>query len=57
MVAVELGERCDLLVAKGRVTLVDDVLEVDGWNLRRRDVQREDFVGEVGEAEVLPALP
>lgn len=52
-----MNERCRLRCAESRVTVVDDFLQVPGGNLRRRDVKRENLKGEVGEVQVLPALP
>lgn len=57
MVAVELDERCNILAAKSRVTSIDNVLEVCRGNLRWRNVERHDFVGQVRETQVLPAFP
>lgn len=56
-VVVEVAERGSLGGSEGGVASVDDVLEVGGGDLGRRDVQRQDLVGQIGEGEVLPRLP
>lgn len=56
-VVLQVLQRRDGLVAEGRIAPVDDVLEVFGGYFGGGDVQRQDVVGEVGEGQVLPALP
>jgi len=41
---VQSDDRRDVLGAEGRITAVDDVLEVGRRNLRFGDVQREDLM-------------
>ena len=58
-VQVILGDKFDgggnLGVAERRVRALDQLLEVGGGDLVRRDVQRQDLVGEVLESEPRPA--
>ena len=56
-VVLQVSQGRDLVVSEGRVTSVDDALEVVRWYLGARDVQRQDVVGEVGEGQVFPVLP
>jgi hypothetical protein len=55
-VPLQADQRCDLGGAEGRVTPVDDVLEVFSGDFRGRDVQRQNVVGELGERQVFPLL-
>ena len=43
--------------AERGVAAIDDALEVLRGDLGRGDVQGEDLVGQLGEAEIFPALP
>lgn len=54
LLLVECDSRCNILRAERRVTAVDDVFEVGGWDLGRGDVAREDFVCKVLKGQVLP---
>lgn len=54
LLLVECDGRCDVLCAECGVTAMDDVLQVGGGDLRRRDVAREDLVCELLEGQVLP---
>lgn len=56
-VILEVSQGGHVLVTKGRVAPVDDVLEVLGGDLSGRNVERQDVEGEVGERQVLPAVP
>lgn len=47
----------DIVMAKGRIAPVDDVLQIFRRYLSGRDVQRQDVVGKLGKGQVLPALP
>lgn len=51
---VERDEWCGFWVAESGIASGDDVLEICGRYLGRRDVEGEDFVGQFGEGEVLP---
>lgn len=51
---VERDGRGDVFCAEGRVTLVDDVLQVGRGDLGGGDVEGEDLVCEVLEGQVLP---
>jgi hypothetical protein len=55
LLLVERDGRCDILRAEGGVAAADDVFQVGGRDLGRRDVQGEDFVCEVLEGQVFPA--
>jgi hypothetical protein len=54
LLLVEGDGRRDVFCAEGRVAAADDVFEIGGRYLGRRDVEREDFVGEVLEGQVFP---
>jgi hypothetical protein len=54
LLLVERDGGRDVLRAEGRVAAVDDVFEVGGRYLGRRDVEGEDFVCEVLEGQVFP---
>lgn len=54
---LEVDERGGVGVAEGRVAAADNVLEVGRRDLVGGDVEGENLVGEVVEAEVLPGLP
>lgn len=56
-VVLQVLQGCNVLMAESCVAPADDVLEVVGWYFGRRDVQGQDIVGDVGEGQVLPALP
>jgi hypothetical protein len=55
LLLVERDGRRDVFCAECRVAAVDDVFEVCGRYLGRRDVEGEDLVCEIREREVLPA--
>lgn len=52
-----MNQRRRFGAAECRVAAVDDILEIGRRDLARRNVQRQDLVGEVGEAQILPRLP
>lgn len=52
-----MAQRGRLGVAERRVAAVDDALEVVTGDLGRRYIEGKDLEGQVGEGEVLPALP
>jgi hypothetical protein len=54
LLLVEGDGRRDVFCAEGRVAAADDVFEIGGRYLGRRDVEREDFVGEVLKGQVFP---
>jgi hypothetical protein len=54
LLLVERDGGRDVLRAEGRVAAVDDVFEVGGRYLGRRDVEGEDFVCELLEGQVFP---
>lgn len=56
-IVLQMPEGRDIVMAEGRIAPVDDVLEVVGGYLGGRNVQRQDVEGELGEGQVLPALP
>lgn len=54
VVVFQMNQRCSFGASECRVASLDDVFEVLGGDFARRNVQREDLVGEVLKAEVLP---
>jgi hypothetical protein len=54
LLLVERDGGYDVLRAECGVAAVDDILQVCGRDLGRRDVEGEDLEGEVREGEVLP---
>lgn len=57
LVVEQVDEGRGLRGAEGGIAAVDDALEIGRGDLSRGDVEREDLEGELGEVEVLPALP
>lgn len=52
-----MTERGGLWGAEGRVTPVDNILEVAARNLGGGDVEAENLKGKIWEGQILPALP
>lgn len=57
VVILQVHKRRSIFASEGRITPLDDILEVCGRNLCGRDVKRQDLVSQVDKAEVLPRLP
>ncbi len=54
LLLVERNGRCNVLGAERGITSVDNILQVGGGNLRRRDVAGKYLVCEVLERQILP---
>ena len=57
VVILQVHKRRSIFASEGRITPLDNILEVCRRNLCRRNVKRQDLVSQVDKAEVLPRLP